>query len=1761
MLHLALRKNSRIFILVFAAVIAFSGVSKSSYLEEELLTSNVDGNLKAEDEENFTDDQDADVFIAEIFPVGVGNFEQIFHPLTRYKKAVLGLDAEIEPISTSQLKDHKQLRSGVTVVDDGTKTQSNTVPESSFADKSSEFLIMHPLHSSATREMKSEPLATNASKSSFQDSFYNTASKSYSDSDSNALTLFQKHPSHREILAGNGRQLVEHSLNSKDEDEASDSSGSGVGEGIGEGSGAQGRTAEYNLSRGDEYKATKVGYGSRKINNELLHLQQGDLTLQKYIGSRKAKRRNKTLTINDFAPTRGSISNDSRYNSFKKVSTTSEHDKTDEIYNNSVSRVSSKDGEKLQGNDIKDTDANEYGKNVKYISQHETSDMRVVHKLENNALFAPVGSRLKERGDVNRQPVNKNNELREHNNDGIYTGEGSGNGNSLSSEESGIEFSGREDLEDPVENRDSQVWRHGVGRNDSWNVKMESEGASMIGKEYASKALDNTPCFRQKANCNETALFVNQSDWMPQKVSILPQINEPVAESMNASEDSTGSSIYQEDIAKKYNEDMRMHGKALLRSGEEKPEKGNEQSIKSYGSDETGNASISSDSSMVDKENQGVGNISNHTKTENEHDMTANSTEVNKSLGDQGEEMLNDNDTGPDAEKNSTKNETWIENNKRNSSVGKKSDKLRKSPSLNAPESEGMRLGLSRGEAVRQLFLSSLSRKEEQANKEDLAKNRIHEPDENRDSQMQDRKTSGNVSARVSVERNHLQSTQRDVKAEQGYSNNKIEESEKNIRPLSRKKLKGVSKIRHSKEDLLKRHKSSKHHKKRKNNHKSNRYKINQASKYGKEKSGTIKQANSGNTNFITMMMSAKARELYKNLIHDTSKALMSRKLHQKKRNRHHFGRMKLNQFDDFKRLQNTLNGIEKNQKHYFKHTKDGLKIQKGSSTRLPETQTLTTRLLNTMTENSHHLVEQTKFSPLRTSEKVDIKHSMREPLDTPNSLIEKLAELKYSKNDRMKEEEVPIPEVENAEDTSATTPEVDNENPGKTVLQRQSKVGLGADIDMESLDGRKQEYEFKSLDAKIEGELARDQMMSENDKETSIGQINSNQIDKDYRNITESAMKATPIPSSLNVYNAEEVLGSEPGLYQYGNNFNTTERSHDKINERKVNQTTSLHGNVSNQEQKVGHTTPSNFVRKKIKSRKSQRRPTMYFSGNSSLWKHHPFVSMDIRPLVDVFYKVNHKNLIDLVKEEEKEGGDAKRRNNGGHTGQRKQPRRKKIIPEKALEHHKRRKGKKPKKRKQKLKKADSYMRRIHANKNRGKSINELISLFRNFANRIKGGKSQSKVEGNKLKEKYKQKRKKHVKASVKFGISETEQQANPPEIPEIKNNMPDEVKYYKIENAPKYGAVCIDGSTPGYYFRKGKGQDINKWIIHLHGGAWCYDAETCFRRSFSILGSTNNWSAENITNFFQGILSSNKDVNPWFSDWNVVVQSYCDGGLFSGRRKKPFVYRGRKMYFRGRQILKAMVESLKRRNLLKASDIVLSGTSAGGLAILLQGDYIRHKLPKAASVRGLVDAGYFLDSEAEDGSHIIGNQFRGLYELHHPKLRKGCERVQDNRTRFLCLFPQHTAEGIKLPIYFVNALYDHWQLSELQKVRCVYHNDRCMTSERDRILNFREVMYSRLNDAIAHLPKAGLFANSCIGHGQAIVDYTWSRIRVGNSSLREAFNDWLRDTNFEKRHLNVDCHFPCNGSCPRAMVDSCIKNFKGASSNHRTKRNAELC
>ena len=93
----------------------------------------------------------------------------------------------------------------------------------------------------------------------------------------------------------------------------------------------------------------------------------------------------------------------------------------------------------------------------------------------------------------------------------------------------------------------------------------------------------------------------------------------------------------------------------------------------------------------------------------------------------------------------------------------------------------------------------------------------------------------------------------------------------------------------------------------------------------------------------------------------------------------------------------------------------------------------------------------------------------------------------------------------------------------------------------------------------------------------------------------------------------------------------------------------------------------------------------------------------------------------------------------------------------------------------------------------------------------------------------------------------------------------------------------MCLDGSPPGYYMRRGTGSGARKYILHLEGGAWCPTLENCLERSKTYLGSSKSWPE---TLDLRGIFTDEATVNTDLYNWNAVFLAYCDGGSFAGDR-----------------------------------------------------------------------------------------------------------------------------------------------------------------------------------------------------------------------------------------------------------------------------------
>ena len=184
---------------------------------------------------------------------------------------------------------------------------------------------------------------------------------------------------------------------------------------------------------------------------------------------------------------------------------------------------------------------------------------------------------------------------------------------------------------------------------------------------------------------------------------------------------------------------------------------------------------------------------------------------------------------------------------------------------------------------------------------------------------------------------------------------------------------------------------------------------------------------------------------------------------------------------------------------------------------------------------------------------------------------------------------------------------------------------------------------------------------------------------------------------------------------------------------------------------------------------------------------------------------------------------------------------------------------------------------------------------------------------------------------------------------------------------------------------------------------------------------------------------------------DWNVVLIRYCDGGSYAGNNETVSHFHGSRLFFRGKRNREAVYASLLRTaSLGKATDVVVSGCSAGGLAAYLHVDqYCDALAVDAPGVKcvGMPDSGFFLDYQdprtpAGRGAlgTLPGNYHRGLkwvFEAMNATAGVNADCIDAKRSGgpatdaplYLCMFAEHTAPYTHTPVFALQSEYDSWQ------------------------------------------------------------------------------------------------------------------------------------
>jgi hypothetical protein len=317
-------------------------------------------------------------------------------------------------------------------------------------------------------------------------------------------------------------------------------------------------------------------------------------------------------------------------------------------------------------------------------------------------------------------------------------------------------------------------------------------------------------------------------------------------------------------------------------------------------------------------------------------------------------------------------------------------------------------------------------------------------------------------------------------------------------------------------------------------------------------------------------------------------------------------------------------------------------------------------------------------------------------------------------------------------------------------------------------------------------------------------------------------------------------------------------------------------------------------------------------------------------------------------------------------------------------------------------------------------------------------------------------------------------------------------------LEDALKDGAACLDGSAPAYYVSQGWGSGINKWYVHHEGGGWCYNLDECLQRSTTRLGTSK--LAPKSLNFTEmgGYFASNEKVNTLMYNWNKVLFYYCDGGSFSGNNATVTMYKSTKLHFKGFRNLLSYKKDLDfNHGFRKATDVVISGCSAGGLATYLHLDWWRQNIISRTKVIGLPDSGFFLDYDTPACEY--GQKMRWVFNQMNSTEGVNQKCISGNKGHAEnCIFAEHTAPHIVTSYFPMQSVYDSWQLGNIL--------GKPAENDPKEVNKYGDMTKERFLASVIKNKVNGGFLDSCKHHCGA-----WDQIVINGKDINHAFTDFL--------------------------------------------------
>jgi hypothetical protein len=299
--------------------------------------------------------------------------------------------------------------------------------------------------------------------------------------------------------------------------------------------------------------------------------------------------------------------------------------------------------------------------------------------------------------------------------------------------------------------------------------------------------------------------------------------------------------------------------------------------------------------------------------------------------------------------------------------------------------------------------------------------------------------------------------------------------------------------------------------------------------------------------------------------------------------------------------------------------------------------------------------------------------------------------------------------------------------------------------------------------------------------------------------------------------------------------------------------------------------------------------------------------------------------------------------------------------------------------------------------------------------------------------------------------------------------------------------------------------------------------------------LGSTKNSPSSIIGGGATGLFDEDPSVNPFFHDFNKVFVQYCDGASYSGDLAAPVHVNGTTLYFRGHRVLTQIFAHLRAHfGMDAATEVLLSGCSAGGLATYLHADYVATLLPptvkryKAAAV-----SGFFLNHTNVDGVPVYPLQMVNVFHMQNATNGVNAQCVAANPTSpARCIFAENTYPFIQTPFFVANSMYDAWSLANILTVnqadshkwsQCIQDLGNC-TDKQVKVLNglwqvqFLERIMTSSN---FWQNRNGCFVHSIVKHCGEESRLWNAEVKIGGLYVNQAWGQWYSDQRSTSRFI----------------------------------------